>query len=171
MNMPEALIQKISKPILDKLKSKAAIFGMFKELDTGPEDWFRVEILDAIWKLNKLQVRATNQKYKTFPGRPDFILEQNGEEKAVELKVLPVDRNYPQGYGRFCAGKTNKADFDALSNGEVALVIYVHWPSSDDFEKTRRNLERRYSVTCHTAESFEYQSLSITISFWKQRNA
>ena len=85
---------------------------MFVRLDSGPEEWFRVEILKALEALSNVNVLSTNQKWRNLAGRPDFVLENNNNEFSVELKVLPIDRNYKTGYQRFCAGKTNKADFD-----------------------------------------------------------
>jgi hypothetical protein len=41
------LIATISGPISKKLEEKLSYFPMFIELDTGPEEWFRVEILDS----------------------------------------------------------------------------------------------------------------------------
>lgn len=169
--MPEELIRKISQPIVDRLRSRSDVFAMFKALDTGPEEWFRVEILEAVWQLKELNVESTNQVYKNYSGRPDFVFCFGGVEKIVELKVLPVDRNYNSSYQRFCAGKTNKADFDALSKGEIALVIYVHWPSVKDFEKTKGSLEKRYSVSCQSAEVITAGGIDVTISFWCQKNA
>lgn len=164
--MPEILIDEISKPIVERLESKANIFSMFRSLDTGPEEWFRVEILEAIHALSGISIVATNQRYGDIPGRPDFVLQQGDDEKIVELKVLPVDRNYTSGYQRFCAGKTNKADFDALSNGEIASVIYVHWPSYSDFERTKERLERRYTAKCHSSYRITSEGNEVTVSFW-----
>ncbi len=124
--MSNNLIATISEPISKKLEEKLSYFPMFISLDTGPEEWFRVEILDSLAKLNGVEILATNQRFNDHPGRPDFVVKHDGEDKIIELKVLPTDRNYNNGYQRFCAGKTNKADFYALANGEICLVIYVH---------------------------------------------
>ena len=166
MSMATNLVDAISERITERFKSKPNIFAMFRELDTGPEEWFRVEILDVLSSLKEIETKSTNQEYKNITGRPDFVLNHGGKEYVVELKVLPTDRNYKTGYQRFCAGKSNRADFDALENDEVDLVIYIHWPLRDDFVETSNKLRDRYRVTCHKAELIKCNGLEVTVSFW-----
>ena len=167
--MVTKLVSKIAGPLISRFKSKSTMFEMFRKLDTGPEEWFRVEILDVLSSLHDIEIRSTNQKYEDDSGRPDFVLIFDREIYVIELKVLLTDRNYKTGYQRFCAGKSNRADFDALSNDEVSLVIYVHWSVHDDFEATKTNLQNRYRVACHRVEQIKQGDLDVTISFWIRR--
>lgn len=169
--MAEKLIDVISQPIFGYFKSKSKMFDLFKELDTGPEDWFRIEILKVIRDLSGISILATNQKYEDIPGRPDFVLCHNGSKKIVELKVLPKDRNYNSGYQRFCAVEKNKKDFDALSNDEVDTIIYIYWPDPNGFDETRKRLENRYpAVSCYRQEAIKLDNYTATISFWIKAN-
>ena len=169
--MTKKLISVISSPILKHFQSKSKMFSLFREFDTGPEEWFRIEILKVIQNLNDIHILATNQRYGEIPGRPDFVLRHDDSDKVVvELKVLPKDRNYKTGSQRFCAGKNNKADFDALSNNEVAVVIYIHWPDPNDFDATKKYLEKRYPlVSCHNTGIVEFKDKGATISFWVKK--
>ncbi len=163
--MITSVVEILINPIKNHLSCKTEYLN-FIALDTGPEEWFRVEILQALSSLTDVHVISTNQKYVSIQGRPDFILEHKNKNYVIELKVLPIDRNYKTSYQRFCSGKSNKADFDDLSNGERHIVIYIHWPSLTDFESTKTDLMKRYSVKCHLQESFDIDKGKCTISFW-----
>jgi len=162
----ENLLSSITEPIVKRFEEKISYFRNFVALDTGPEEWFRVEILDVLVDIEGLDVLATNQKFEGFPGRPDFVIKHNNKNYIVELKVLPTDSNYGTGYQRFCGGKTNKADFDGLVNDEVDLIIYIHWPSSDDFSKTKENLKKRYGATPLKEKTIRFDDRVCTITFW-----
>ena len=164
--MNAQLIELLEKKLKEKFENKKEYFNNFVLLDTGPEEWFRIEILDGIRLDKRIQVLSTNQKYKQILGRPDFVFQYSDQEYIVELKVLPLDRNYVSGYQRFCAGKTNRADFEALADGGINFIIYIHWPSKQDFQKTKANLEKRYAVLCSNEQQIEFENGCFTMSFW-----
>jgi len=164
----DKLISTISGLIVERFEAKKSYFSKFVKLDTGPEEWFRVEILDVLSDANEFEILATNQIFKDLPGRPDIVIKYANKNHIVELKVLPTDRNYNSGYQRFCAGKANKADFDGLVNGEVDLIIYIHWPSNEDFMKTKAKLHKRYHVSCPTVQKIKFNNGICSISFWQK---
>ena len=158
----------VSKLVLKAIERDTSYLSMFVSLDSGPEEWFRMEILKEISAHDELTILTTNQKHNGIAGRPDFVLLYDDIERIVELKVLPIDRNYSRSYQRFCAGKTNKADFDALSNGESDLVVYVHWADRDDFEHTKTKLLKRYSVDCVLDQEILFDDGVCSLSYWRR---
>lgn len=115
-------------------------------LNTTAEEWFRIELLIIFQSLasdDQLTIKGTNHQTRRGEDRPDFTVDFDGQSLHLELKVLPKDRNYRNGWQRFLSGKNNRNDFDRLLIGDRDGVIYIYCSDLNDWENCRKNLKNR----------------------------
>ena len=146
---------------------------MLMDLGTNAEEWFRIELLAVLWSISGIVIVGTNQQTQEAKDRPDFTLNQSGDQLLVELKVLPQDRNYLYGWQRFQAGANNRKDFSNVVAGTRGGVIYIHWSDPRDWKACRSKLEFGFQVECLREDHVPCGSGSVIVSYWaaKRRDA
>jgi len=151
----QSLLEFFESSLRNHFNAKSQYLSLFSQLGIAPEGWFRGEILYILSYMPDIAVLKTNQEVHSVAGRPDFFIRTKDQKLLLELKVLPVDRNYPYGWQRFLAGGNNKKDFEMLRDKKRHGIIYVYWPDVDDWNRLKNKLRSKYGVTC--AREFEIQ--------------
>ena len=161
------LVDVSADKVAEQFRAQLATLGMLQRLGTTAEEWFRVELLSVFDALHHVNIDATNQRVGHDRSRPDFSLSIEGRSLLIELKVLPQDTNYPYGWQRFQAGANNKKDFENLVSGVRHGVIYVYWPTLNDWKQCRQNIKTNYSVECVREDIIPSCATPATaISYW-----
>ncbi len=165
------LVDIYSDKVAEHFRAQLTTLGMLQRLGTTAEEWFRVEFLSVFDALGDININATNHRVGHNRSRPDFSLSIEGRSLLIELKVLPQDTNYPYGWQRFQAGANNKKDFENLVSGKRHGIIYIYWPTPNDWQQCRQNIESNYSVECVREDTIPSCTTYATIiSYWVAAN-
>lgn len=162
------IFDKLSPHILEHLESRKDSMSIMVVGETTSEEWFRIELCAAIQKSKDVVLASSNRAGTRNRERPDFVLNYGNDRKLLELKVLPIDKNYSNGWQRFQAGANNKKDFKNLEAGRRAGVIYIHWPCKADWQKVRGHIEGGYRVSCCLENEIVVGNSTLSLSYWER---
>ncbi len=163
----QTFIDRESKNVRLHLKKRVRCLAWLRSNAVTAEDWFRIEILDAIARMHSVRFVSTNKPSKQHGDKPDLIVNVNGIRRLFELKVLPKGGSYNYGWQRFIAGNSNRRDFEYLEKGKRDGVIYIYWYDPKDWQRTKRHLENSYAVSClHEDEIAIAKDEAVVISYW-----
>jgi hypothetical protein len=155
----------IGDSLVTHFSARLAYLDMLMRLGTTAEEWFRIEILALLTSHPEIIIDGTNRQ-DSERDRPDFLLTLRGQQRSIELKVLPRDRNYGYGWQRFLAGKNNRTDFERLATRQRSGIVYVYWPSSTDWAACKRHLLNTYHVDCVREDRIKVGEREVVFSYW-----
>jgi len=160
------LADRTGPKLLAHFEGRSSSLDLFMRREVRSEEWFRLEILVAFESAKGVTIQATNRTKETSRERPDFVIQLGDQTGEVELKLLPADRNFPRGWQCFQSGLNNQKDFENLQDGKRDAIIYLHWPSADDWAACSANLQQNYRVVLVRADSIQTPFGTVTISYW-----
>lgn len=155
------------------LRNKTDYLELMIANRTSSEDWFRVEILEALAYAAPIAILGTNHRVPERSGRADLWLSTGHgcRELYVELKVLPLSAHYKYAAQRFQSGKNNTKDFERLTSNERDCVVYIYWSDIQKWEIGKNSIESKYAIRCRRQTTFNLQDGVLVISFWTRLGA
>jgi len=126
-------IKSLFSKIYEYIETKKEYFDIFIDLDTRYEGWLEAEILKNISSnLPEFSINSTKKKCEGY-GRPDIVLEVQGETWIIELKAFLINRRSLKFYLEKKGGA--KKDFKRLEklndNFWIIMCLAPYKPSKN----------------------------------------